>query len=128
MPMMQFSVAPWRVLDNEHLDAVKKAVAIRDKFKGYIFELAVNATKTGEPIMKPMEFNYPNAGYARIIDQFLLGDKLIVAPVLTKSATKRSVVIPEGQWKSFDGQLITGPKTIEINVQLNDLPYFEKIK
>ena len=32
MPMMQFSVAPWRVLDPRHLDAVKKAVAIRMKF------------------------------------------------------------------------------------------------
>jgi alpha-glucosidase len=127
MPMMQFSVAPWRVLDKEHFEAVKKAVEIREKFKDYILELAQNASKTGEPIMKPMEFNYPNKGYAKIIDQFLLGDKLLVAPVLTKGAFKRNVVIPEGQWKSFDEQVITGPKTIEIKVQLNDLPYFEKI-
>lgn len=128
MPMMQFSVAPWRVLDKEHFEAVKKAVGIRNKFKDYILELAKNAAQTGEPIMKPMEFNYPNSGYAKIIDQFLLGDKLLVAPVLTKGAFKRNVVIPEGQWKSFDGQMITGPKTIEIKVRLNDLPYFEIIE
>lgn len=77
--------------------------------------------------MKSMEFNYPDNGYANIIDQFLLGDKLLVAPVLTKGAVKRKVVIPEGQWKSFDGKIIKGPKTIEVKVQLNDLPYFEKI-
>lgn len=128
MPMMQFSVAPWRVLDKVHFEAVKKAVEIRKKFEEYILELAVKAAKTGEPIMKPMEFDFPGHGYATIIDQFLLGDKLLVAPVLIKGTTKRTVVIPPGQWESFGGQIITGPKTIEINVQLNDLPYFEKMK
>jgi alpha-glucosidase (family GH31 glycosyl hydrolase) len=57
-----------------------------------------------------------------------LGDKLLVAPVLIKGAVKRIVVIPEGKWKSFDGQVITGPKTIEVKVRLDDLPYYEKIK
>ncbi len=128
MPMMQFSVAPWRVLDKEHFDAVKRAVGIREKFKAYILELAQKAAKTGEPIMKPMEFNYPNKGYATIIDQFMLGDNVLVAPVLIKGAISRKVVIPEGIWKSFDGQTIKGPKTIEVKVQLNDLPYFEKVK
>ena len=128
MPMMQFSVAPWRVLDKEHFAAVIKAVQTREKFKDYILELAVKASKTGEPIMKPMEFNFPNAGYVKITDQFLVGDRLLVAPVLAKGALKRKVVIPQGKWKSFDGQIITGPKTIEVKVLLDDLPYFEKIK
>ena len=84
MPMMQFSVAPWRVLDKKHFEAIKLAVEIREKFKGYILELAKNAATTGEPIMKPLEFNYPDKGYATIIDQFLLGYKFLVAPVLVK--------------------------------------------
>jgi len=128
MPMMQFSVAPWRVLDAAHLEAVKKAVQIREKYKEYILELAVNASKTGEPIVKPLEFNYPEKGYATVNDQFLLGDKILVAPVLKKGALTRKVVIPEGKWKGLDGKIISGPKTIEVNVQLSDLPYFEKIK
>ena len=128
MPMMQFSVAPWRVLDKDHLEAVKKAVEIREKFKDYILELAIKAAKTGEPIMKPMEFDYPGQGYATIIDQFLLGDKLLIAPILTKGAVKRLVVIPEGTWESFDGHVITGPGKIEVKVRLDDLPYYKKLK
>lgn len=128
MPMMQFSVAPWRVLDKEHFDAVKKAVAIREKYRDYILELAVKASKTGEPIIKPLEFNYPGKGYAGITDQFLLGDRLLVAPVTIKGATKRSVILPEGEWRSFDGSVIKGPVTIDIAVKLNDLPYFEKMR
>jgi alpha-glucosidase len=128
MPMMQFSVAPWRVLDAAHFDAVKKAVQIREKYKDYIFELAGNASKTGEPIVKPLEFNYPGKGYATVTDQFLLGDKIIVAPVVKKGALTRKVVLPEGRWMSYDGTVINGPKTIEVSVKLNDLPYYEKIK
>lgn len=127
MPMMQFSVAPWRVLDNIHFEAVKRAVKLREKFKDYILELAIQASKTGEPVMKSMEYGYPHKGYAKIIDQFLLGDKLLVAPVLIKGAETRSVVIPEGKWKSFNGQEIKGPKTVSVKVGLNDLPYFEKM-
>jgi alpha-glucosidase (family GH31 glycosyl hydrolase) len=127
MPMMQFSVAPWRVLDQQHLEAVKNAVKIRDKFKGDILTLAVTASRTGEPMMTSLEFNYPHQGYAFIIDQFLMGDRVLVAPVLSKGATSRQVIIPQGKWKSFKGETIKGPKTIKVPVQLSDLPYFEKI-
>ncbi len=128
MPMMQFSVAPWRVLDQKHQEAVRKAVILREKYKDYILNQAIRAAKTGEPIMKSLEFNYPNQGYAKVVDQFLLGDQLLVAPVLTKGATTRSILIPQGKWKSFDGQLIKGPKTIECRVRLEDLPYFERVE
>jgi len=128
MPMMQFSVAPWRVLDDRHLAAVKKSVAIRARYKDYILKLAVGAAATGEPIIRPLEFDYPDQGFARIIDQFLLGDRLLVAPVLKKGAISRKVIIPAGKWKSFDGQMIRGPKTVDVKVSLDDLPYFELIK
>jgi len=42
MPIMQFSMATLRVLDKEHFEAVKKAVQIREEFKGFILKLAVN--------------------------------------------------------------------------------------
>jgi alpha-glucosidase (family GH31 glycosyl hydrolase) len=128
MPMMQFSVAPWRVLDEKHFAAVKKSIAIREKYKNYILELAIMAAETGEPIMKPMELEYPDQGFASIIDQFLLGDQLLVAPVLNKGATVRKVVVPKGRWKSFDGQIISGPKTVDVKISLDDLPFFELIK
>jgi len=57
-----------------------------------------------------------------------LGDKLLVAPVLNKGATVRKVVIPMGRWKSFDGQIISGPKTVDLKISLDDLPFFELIR
>ncbi len=73
MPMMQFSAAPWRVLDKTGLDAVKRCVATRQRFIPRIMELAEKAARTGEPIVAPLEYHFPNRGYAGIADEFMLG-------------------------------------------------------
>ncbi len=127
MPMMQFSVAPWRVLDEPHLAAVQKAVAIRERFRSYILELAAQAAATGEPIMRPLEYAYPGQGYATVTDQFLLGERLLVAPVLAKNALSRTVTIPGGRWRSFDGRTVAGPKRITVKAGLDVLPFFERL-
>ena len=80
--MMQFSVAPWRILDKEHLNAVLGAVELRESFKETILNLAKGAAKNGEPIVRSMEYVFPHKGYANIVDQFLLGDTILVAPYL----------------------------------------------
>jgi alpha-glucosidase len=78
--------------------------------------------------MRLMEFNYPDQGYAGIIDQFLLGDRLLVAPVVNKGVAVRKVVIPKGRWRSFEGKIISGPRTVDIKITLDDLPFFELIQ
>jgi alpha-glucosidase (family GH31 glycosyl hydrolase) len=127
MPMMQFSVAPWRVLDAIHLDAVKKTVAIRTKFTSVIMEQAVMASKTGEPFVTNLEYVFPGKGYEKVINQFMLGTNYMVAPMLEKG-NKRMVIFPKGKWKADDGTIITGPVNKEIEVPLDRLPYFELLK
>jgi alpha-glucosidase (family GH31 glycosyl hydrolase) len=127
MPMMQFSVAPWRVLDSIHLKAVQDAVKLRQRFTPLIMKLAKESARTGEPIVKNMEFVFPDKGYDTIIDQFMLGDKVLVVPMLENKQT-RHVILPIGKWKADDGKYYAGGKTYEIMVSLNRLPYFEKIE
>jgi alpha-glucosidase len=128
MPMMQFSVAPWRVLDQPHLNAVLKAVKIREQHKEEILNLARHAASTGEPIVRSMEYVFPHQGYERVNDQFVLGARLLVAPVLEKNAKQREVIFPTGTWKSADGKLYGGPSTASIAVTDDDLFYFERVK
>lgn len=126
MPMMQFSVAPWRILDKEHLDAARKAARLHESMSDYILECAHQASKDGEPIVRSMEYMYPDNGYEEIKDQFLLGDKYLVAPML-ESGTKRSVILPKGRWKDDLGKTLKGGRTISIDVPIDRLPYFEKV-
>ena len=128
MPMMQFSVAPWRILDTEHHAAVKSAVALRERFEDRIMALAQEAAVTGEPIVRPMEYVFPHVGYQDTIDQFMLGDDVLVAPVLEPRATSRTVMIPPGMWRAWDGTRFSGPRSVALQADLSTLPYFERVR
>jgi alpha-glucosidase (family GH31 glycosyl hydrolase) len=127
MPMMQFSVAPWRVLNEEHFEATKQAIEKRARFVDRIMELAHEAARTGEPIVRYMEYEYPGHGYATVTDQFLLGSDILVAPVLQPGAVTREVIIPPGEWRGDDGRTHTGPGTISRPVTLNDIPHYVRV-
>ena len=126
-PMMQFSASPWRYLNAENQKIIKDVVALRQKFAPKFVELAKESARTGEPMMRNLEYCYPNQGYADIKDEFMMGDALLVAPVVEKGATSRKVVLPSGKWKADDGQMYVGPAEIEVASPLARLPYFEKV-
>ena len=92
-----------------------------------ILALAKDAAHTGEPIVRPLEYEYPHQGYVDIIDQFLLGKKIIVAPVIEKGATKRSIHFPPGKWQGDDQSIVTGPVTLDVAAPLTRLPWYRKI-
>lgn len=127
MPMMQFSVAPWRILDAKHLKICRDFSHLHKELSGYILELARKSSHTSEPIIRHMEYSFPNQGFTNCKDQFMLGDKYLVAPMITKG-TSRNVSLPKGVWVDDMGEKFRGPKTITIDVPLERLPYFEKIK
>jgi alpha-glucosidase (family GH31 glycosyl hydrolase) len=126
MPMMQFSAAPWRILDKKHHDAVKNAVELRKKFTPVIMQLVDQSAKTGEPIMNYMEYIFPNQGFETIKDQFMLGDKILVAPIYTKT-NSRSIILPKGKWQGDDNKVYEGGGSINIEAPLERLPYFTKL-
>lgn len=123
MPMMQFSVAPWRVLDDRHLKAVHESVELREKFVPYILRLANNSAMTGIPIVRKMEFVFPHQGFEACKDEFMLGDSILVAPVITKG-TKRLVLFPKGKWVNDAGVVFNGPLKKEIDAPLETLLWF----
>ena len=123
-PMMQFSVAPWRIVSPENLEAVKKLAALHEEMGAYILKLAKHAAETGEPIMRHMAYEFPDEGMEEIWDQYMLGDRILAAPVLKPGCFKRTVHLPAGTWKADDGQVYEGGKRIEIDVPLTRLPYF----
>lgn len=127
-PMMQFSAAPWRMLKGENLDAVRAAAWTRQKFAGRFVELAKECAKTGEPMLRNLEYSYPGHGWENVKDQFLMGDFLLVAPQIVKGARERTVIIPPGTWKGDDGVVVVGPKTITVKTPISRIPYFEKVK
>ena len=89
-------------------------------------ELVRESAVSGEPIVRHMEYAYPHAGYETISDQFLLGDGVLVAPVLTKGAVTREVVLPAGKWLYLGKEPFAGGQTVEVPSPIDTLPYFIK--
>ena len=127
MPMMQFSVAPWRILDKNHLAITLDAVNLHQQLSDYILMCAGHAAITGEPIIRSMEYAFPGQNFGECSDQFMLGDHYLVAPMV-KPGSKRNIQLPPGTWKDDLGLIHKGGKSFEINVPLNRIPYFERVK
>ncbi len=123
-PMMQFSWAPWEALDGEHLAYVREAHDLHVAFSHRLLGLIEEAYSTGEPILRNLEYNYPRSGYERIKDEYMLGRDILVAPVITRGQTVRTVILPAGSWQGFDGKEYEGARSHDIPVTAADLPYF----
>lgn len=126
---MQFSASPWRVLSKDGQKIIRNLVKMRqEKFAAKFVELAKECGKTGEPMIRHMDYMFPGNGYGKIRDQFVMGDFLMVAPQVEKDAATREVEIPPGKWIADDGIVVTGPKRVMVKTPLERLPYFEKVE
>jgi len=125
-PMMQFSAAPWRVLDSGHTGLCREAVRLHERIAPEIEALACHAAATGEPIIRPMAYEFPGLGLERVIDQFMLGRGILVAPVVEKGATSRLIRFPPGKWRGDDGSLVEGSANIAVNAPLSRLPWYRR--
>jgi alpha-glucosidase len=128
MPMMQFSVAPWRVLSTENLETARRAAQLHESLGSEILALAKEAARTGEPIVRSLDYAHPGRGYSPVTDQFLLGDAILVAPVVEKGSTERTVHFPPGSWKGDDGTMVTGPAKRVVKAPLTRLPWYRLVK
>ncbi len=127
MGMMQMSVSPWRVLNEENAARVVKALKLHASLGETFYRLAQNAAQTGEPITRHMAYAFPGQGFESVSTQFMLGDRLLAAPVLEKGAAEKTVWLPEGRWKSWKGETLQGGCKVTLPVTLDDIPHFERL-
>ena len=125
-PMMQFSAAPWRYLSPGNVEICRAFANLHVEFAPYILDLARHAARTGEPIVRTMEYEFPHAGFAKPMTQFMLGPKWLVAPV-TAEDDAVTVELPAGCWTDDLGTVHVGPKTLTLtHVPLGRLPRYAR--
>lgn len=126
-PMIQFSWAPWKALSEENLKYCIDAARLHTEMSGEIISLVDSAIQTGEPIIRCLEYNDPMQDFESINDEFMLGEDILVAPVITKGARERNVVFPQGKWKDSDGNIYEGRNNYTVCAPLDKLPWFRRV-
>jgi sulfoquinovosidase len=96
-----------------------------------IERLWARAQKTGMPIARPLWLAFPgDAEAAKQDQQWMLGDDILVAPVVRPGVASREVYFPEGCWDRGNlageatGERYRGPREAEVAAPLGSLPYF----
>jgi alpha-glucosidase (family GH31 glycosyl hydrolase) len=92
-----------------------------------IERVLTHAEKTGEPIVRSMEYMYPHCGYERVNSQFMLGDRVLVAPVTVKGEVVKEVFLPDGVWEEQNTKTVfVGPDVLNVDAPLERLVWFVK--
>jgi alpha-glucosidase len=106
----------------------KSAIQLRYKLLPYIYSQFVQSSHHGNSIMKALIINYQNDPTVRQIeDQFLVGDHILVAPVLEVGQTSRTLYLPEGEWFDMNNKKkYLGQQWISIDAPIEQIPWFIK--
>ena len=127
MPMMQFSANPFRVLSGENAELCRKAAWLHEDNGKYILNLIKKCIKNKLPIIAPVGY-YDSAADISEKDSFMLSDELLVSPITKKGIKEKEIYLPQGDWRSWNGEKYAGGNKIKIKVTIEDLPFFKKIK
>ncbi|MFI6038473.1 TIM-barrel domain-containing protein [Streptomyces sp. NPDC051315] len=114
---------PWE-FGTEVLEHARVALVERRRLLPYFMTLAHLARRTGAPYVRPVWWGAPEDRALRDCeDAFLLGDCLLVAPVLDPGADRRAVQLPRGLWyDTATGKAYEGPGQVLVDAPLARIP------
>lgn len=124
---------PWS-FGEDNYPVLVKYLRLRETLKPYIAGLMDEASTKGTPVMRPMFLEFPDDARSwEVEDQYMFGEKYLVAPVMAAGMKKREVYLPSGaSWAALtvkddgseQGEKYEGGKTIEVVLTMEDMPVF----
>lgn len=114
---------PWG-FGPEVLAHARAALRERERLRPYLLGLAHLARLTGAPYVRPLWWGCPEDRMLRDCeDAFLLGDSLLVAPVLEPGSDRRAVRLPRGRWyDTATERAYEGPAQVLVDAPVSRIP------
>lgn len=115
---------PWD-FGTEGESVYKKYYWLRENLLDSIYSSAVEAGKTGAPMMQALAMAYPEqTEIAATDDTYIFCDEILASPVL-ESSTQKDVVFPKGVWYNlYDGSSVNGGVTASVDAPLDTIPAY----
>ena len=110
--------SPWNMEDSYaapgFMDEMRYWHKLHEQLRPYLWKTAQDCVRDSKPFMRPLIYEWPNDTNAvNCQNEYLLGDDLLVAPLLEENATSREVYLPDGLWVDFfDGTEYVGNQII----------------
>ncbi len=115
----------------EVAEALARSARIRREFVAPLIERSLDDEK-GLPAIRPLFLAAPHdPGAWTAADEWLIGDSLLVAPILEEGARRREVRLPAGEWEEIGagnggGPAFRGPSTVEAEAPLERIPAYRR--
>lgn len=122
-----FYQEPW-LFGEETLNIYRKYVELRYELMPYFYDLCRECEQKGLPVIRPLVLHYENDPVTRNLnDEFLVGEQLLVAPVVEQGAVKKMVYLPEGTWYDYwTHQAFEGRNYYVADAPIDTCPIFVK--
>ncbi|PWX23626.1 glycoside hydrolase family 31 protein [Clostridium perfringens] len=106
----------------------KKFIELRYELLPYIYDLYYISHKEGLPIFRPMIMEYEkDMNLLNMREQFMLGENMIVAPVLYEGERSKTLYLPKGSWFNyFTMEKLQGGKWYKLPCELDEILVFVK--
>ena len=116
---------------DEVYDICVKYMNIREQMRDYTRSLMEEAHEKGTPLMRTLFYEFPEDKECwEVEDEYMYGNKFLVAPILAADVKERRVYLPAGaQWKDCESnKLYDGGQYINVEVTLENMPVFQKVE
>ncbi|MGO8998530.1 MAG: TIM-barrel domain-containing protein [Polyangiaceae bacterium] len=120
----------WQIWDDqESTDTYRKYAIIKTRMLPYVRIAVREARVSGAPVMRHMYLTNPtDPRVYQMQDQYLYGDSLLVAPVVTRGLTSRPVYLPEPQYFDYwTGARVVGGGDVIALAPLDTVPVFARV-
>lgn len=118
---------PWQ-FDDKTVEINRKFIELRYRLIPYFYDLFRECEQTGLPIIRPLVLHYEKDPETwNLNGEFLVGEHMLVAPVLEQGMTKKLVYLPEGVWYAFESRKeYQGGQYYMVDAPLDTCPVFVK--
>ncbi|HYV13464.1 MAG TPA: TIM-barrel domain-containing protein [Pyrinomonadaceae bacterium] len=116
---------PWR-FGKYYEDIIRKYLKLRYALMPYLYTALEEAHRTGVPPFRPLLLNYQDdPSTYNLDDQFMVGNDLLVAPIVKPDVTRRLVYLPAGSWYDYwTNKKYAGGTMISVDAPLDVVPMF----
>ncbi len=124
------TVPRWQIWDDqESTDVYRRYALIKTRMLPYVRVAVRQARANGTPVMRAMYLTNPKDPRTYTMqDEYMYGDALLVAPVVTRGLTSRRVYLPEAQYFDFwTGARVAGNADVNADAPLDTVPVFARL-